>query len=69
MLVFSTKLNIKIAKTIEINPTDTSIIIDNDPLTSSGSGFSELLDAGPFCTVHYYINNYSISSILMISLL
>ncbi len=39
---------------------NSSIIIDNDPATSAGTGFSELLKKGrdlPSCTAHVFVNS------------
>ena len=43
-----------------IYPSNTSIIIDNDPTTAHGTGYSELLRSGrglPSCQTHFYINS------------
>jgi len=43
-----------------INPTNSSIILDNDQTTATGTGYSEILRTGrnqPECTVHFYVNS------------
>ena len=47
-----------------ITPTDSSIMIDSNPATSSGDGFSELTRQGsglPQCRVHYEVNSTTVS--------
>ncbi|MBI5061276.1 MAG: hypothetical protein HZB67_03100 [Candidatus Aenigmarchaeota archaeon] len=42
---------------------NSSIIIDDNETTSSGSGYSELLETGsrlPVCTVHFFVNSTTI---------
>jgi len=43
-----------------IYPVNTSVVIDGDPSTSRGNGYSELLRKGnnlPECTAHFFINS------------
>jgi hypothetical protein len=43
-----------------INMINSSIIIDNNQATSSGTGYSEILKTGsdlPVCTVHFFVNS------------
>jgi hypothetical protein len=44
----------------ELYPTNTSIIIDDNPATAYGNGYSEILKIGdnlPSCTVHFFVNS------------
>lgn len=45
---------------IAIYPTNSSVVIDDDPRTAHGTGYSEILRAGdklPSCQVHFFVNS------------
>ena len=47
-----------------IYPENTSILIDDDPSTAYGTGYSELSGSGkglPVCQVHFYVNSSATS--------
>ena len=61
----NTQNNIKLLKeksfnNTEIVPSNSSIIIDRDYTTGSGTGYSQILKEGsnlPACTVHFFVNS------------
>ena len=62
--VLNTKDNIQMIEERTYNtiiyPEDSSVVIDDNPASSSGSGYSEILKKGyslPSCSVHFFVNS------------
>ncbi|MCX6818938.1 MAG: hypothetical protein NT129_02965 [Candidatus Aenigmarchaeota archaeon] len=64
MSAINTENNIVLIKektlNTEIYPTNSSVVIDDNPATASGIGYSEILKTGsnlPACSVHFFVNS------------
>jgi len=45
-------------------PSNSSVILDNDPTTRTGTGYSEIMNSGkslPMCVAHFYVNSTNVA--------